>query len=338
MTTTSTDRVEQGTFILNFSLGSIRTHAKVKRERVEKMAEALVDKDTAPETVAEMASDGADEIRVSKELLRVEEIKDVINEMNNARNTIRENAIKTRPPKRKGDGEVTVTGSSIARFLKNGMYMYSAMRVDWAEAQIAASQRRIDDLLDALEPKWESIIREDERRLAPLGLFDPRDYPTLASIREATRIRYTWLRFEVPQALASINRVVFEAERAKAKAMWAGVMDDIRMAYRETLAQFVEKLRAALVPGEDGKRKVLRQSTLDNMTEFLNTFRLQDVTDDEELAKLIDRTRAALNGTDAEVLRTENKAGERVARAMEEVGAALGPLVIAQQRRVQLRD
>jgi hypothetical protein len=340
METKDTERIENGSFILNLSIGSIRTHAKVKRERVEKMAEALIDKDEPPETVAAMASDGADEIRVSKELLRVEEIKDLINEMNNARNTIRANAIKTKPPKRKDEEQEVAreARASIGRFLKDGMYLYSAMKVEWAEGQIAQAQARIDALIDALEPKWEAVLREDERRLRPLGLFDPRDYPTLAAIREASRIRYAWLRFSVPEALERLNPVVFRAEREKAKAMWAEVFDDIRLAYRETLAEFAEKIRAALVPGEDGKRRVLRQSTLDNLTEFLNGFRLQDVTDDKELAALIDRAKAALNGSDAEVLRTESRAAQRVATAMAEVGEAAKALAVVQGRKVQLRD
>lgn len=333
MTTTEDAlRVAEGTFILNLTIGAIRTSAKVKRERVEKMAEAL--RVEEPETPEEMAADGADEIRVNKELLKVPEISDLIAQLNAIRFTIRTKALNDNPTlrKRKKDEKRRVS------FLKRGLYLYPATLVEWAEVRIAEAQAKIDEALDALESKWEAILREDERRLAPLGLFDAADYPSLARIREATRIRYAWMRFAVPEALAEINRAVFEAERKKAAAMWSEMYDEIRLAYRETLQQFVEKIRAALVPGEDGKRRVLRQSTLDNLTEFLNAFRLQDVTNDTELRALIDRAKAALNGSDAEVLRTEPRASARVATAMEEIGAAVQELVITQGRKVRLRD
>jgi hypothetical protein len=331
--------VPERTFVLNLTIGAIRTSAKVKRDKVETMAKALRDETRDPETVEEMAqdaSDDADEIRVSKELLNVEEVRDLISELNSTRELIRSNA---QPTKVKTKKSSTTKGKLRARsFLKAGLYLYAATRVDWVEAQLASAQERIDALLDKLEPRWEAIIEEDRKRLAPLGLFDPRDYPTLASIREATRLRYSWFRFEVPTALAGINKAVFEAEREKAKGMWAEVFDTIRLGYATTLEDAVVKLKASLVPGENGKTKVLRQASLDKFTEWLSLFRVQDVTGFEELAVLVDKAKAAMRGVDAEVLRTEDRVSERVAATMDEVGKALAPLVLDQQRRVNLRD
>lgn len=310
------EKVEAGTFVLNFSIGSIRTKAGVKRERVEKMAEAL--RAPEPETVAEFA-DASDDIHVTKELLRVPEIKALMQETVGIRALLRSKALPV-------------------RFLKGGLYLYPYPRVTWAEGQVAAAQERIDALLDKLDGEWNAILKADEARLAPLGLFDPRDYPTLATIREKTRARYSWLRFGVPGELKSISQTAFEAERKKAQEMWAEMGEQVRLAYRESLLEFVEQIKGALTPNEDGKRRVLRQSTIDNLTTFLNDFRLQDVTDDKELAALVDRAKAAMRGVDAEVLRTEDRASDRVATTLKEIGAALGPLVVAQQRLVKLRD
>jgi hypothetical protein len=332
------EAISDRTFVLNLSIGSIRTTARVKRDKVEKMAKALRDDQNRKEaeTVAEMAqdtSDDADEIRVSKELLRVDEVAELISQVNMIRTLVRTNAQPT-TLKRKGADTPRVRTS----FLKNGMYLYAATRVEWVEAQLASAQERIDALLDKLEPRWEAIIEEDRVRLMPLGLFDARDYPTLGSIREATRLRYSWFRFEVPTALAGISKVVWDAEREKAKGMWREMFDTIRLGYATTLEDSVVKLKAALIPGEDGKTKVLRQSTLDKFTEWLAMFRVQDVTGFDELAALVGRAKDAMRGVDAEMLRTEERAAERIAETMTEIGDLLTPLVMEQQRRVRLRD
>lgn len=310
------EKVEAGTFVLCLTIGGIRTRAKVKRERVEKMAEAL--RTPEPESLAEF-TDGTDDIHVSKELLRVDEIKAVMQETSGIRQLLRSKALPI-------------------RFLKGGLHLYPYPRVKWAEEQVAAAQERIDALLDKLEGQWNDILKQDEARLGPLGLFDPRDYPTLGAIRAATRVRYSWMRFSVPGELKSISQTAFDAERKKAEAMWAEMGEQVRLAYRESLLEFVEQIKGALTPSEDGKRRVLRQATIDNLTTFLNDFRLQDVTDDKELAALVDRAKAAMRGVDAEVLRTEERASARVAETLKEIGKTLEPLVVKQQRLVKLRD
>ncbi len=311
------EKVEAGTFVLSLTVGGIRTKASVKGDKVGKMAAAIrVD---APETVEEM-SDGADEIAVSKELLKVDEVLALMQEVRGTRALVRGKALPG------------------VRYLKGGMYVYPFARVTWVERIIAAAQERIDGLCDSLERKWPEIMTEEERRLAPLGLFDLGDYPTIAKIRKATRLRFSWLRFSTPGDLKTISQEAFDAERAKAAAMWEETGQQVRLAQLETLNGFVGRLREALVPGEDGKRRVLQQRTLDGLEEWLGGFDFENVTDFDELRAARDRVRDAMRGVDAEVLRREPRAADRVGQTMTDVGEALSSLTVEQSRRVRLRD
>jgi hypothetical protein len=309
-TLTPTERVAEGTFVLNLTAHAIRTSARVKREQVIKMASALSTDEAAQR-------EGADELYVSKELLRVPEVAAIIKQIEDTRWLIRSSALPV-------------------RFLKGGLYLYPVTKVEWVEGELARARVRISELFSALEPRWEEILREDEARLSPLGLFDPADYPTLSSIREATLIRHSWLRFEVPTSLKSISVAVFEAEREKAKAMWADAVDQIRSTYATTLNDFITRLKAAIIPSEDGTKRILRQSVVERMKQFLSDYRLQDVTGFEELATLVDKAKAALDGIDAEVLRTETDARERVSVVMQEISAELEPLVDEVVRKVNI--
>jgi hypothetical protein len=331
MTTTLTDdekaqQITENSFVLNLTIGSIKRNARVRGEKVEKVAGALIEEERerekrAPETAEEMveaAADGADEIRISKDLLKVAEVQQIVQQIIATRALIR----RTAQPK---------------AFLKGGMHLFSAARIEWVESEIKRASEAIAALLDSLEARWDAIIEEERARLTPLGLFDPRDYPTLASIREAVMPRYCWLQFDVPTRLRKLNPALFEAERAKARSAWAAYFDAIRLTYRETLQQFVATLADVLKPGEDGRRRTLRQASLDKMTDFLRTYRLQDITGDEELAALTDKALAVLNGVDAEVLRTEKRAAERVRAEMDSLREIIEPLVTEQQRRVVLK-
>ena len=311
------ERVQKGTFVLNLTMGSIRTRAQVKRETVEKMAAVLNAPD--PTTLDEMSSDAADEVTVRKELLKVPEVRDIISEIMGIRALIRRSALPV-------------------RFLKNGLYLFSAMRLEWVEGQLSAAQARVDDLLAALEVKWDDIMADEQKRLEPIGLWDARDYVPLSKIREATRLRYSWLQFDVPQELQKLNPKLFAAERAKAKEAWREMYSQIRLGYAEVLQDFVRKFRAALAPEDGSKPKVLQQRTVDNLTAFLTSYRLDDVTNFTELASMVDGLKATMRGVDAEVLRTEDAPRVRIAAEMAKLDTDLAALVVEQQRKVRLRD
>ncbi len=302
-------RVAENTFVLNLTLGSIRTRARVRGDAVQKMAAAIV---------VEGEADG-DELHVSKELLRRPEVKAVVDELQDTRELVRRHA-------------------QPVKFLKGGLYLYAATQIAWVNERIKAAQERVDELLKELEEAWPVILEEDKKRLTPLGLYDARDYPTLAAVREAARIRYNWLRFETPTGLAKLSEALFEEEREKAKSMWAEVFDSIRAANIEATQGFVDGLLACLKPEEGTKARVLRQATVERFTEFLAEFRIKDVTGFEDLAKLVDRARSFMKGVDAEVLRTEGKAAERVAEGLAELRDALKPLAEEATRRVKLRE
>jgi hypothetical protein len=328
-TTTTTDdekaiRIAETTFVLNLTIGAIRQSAKVRQERVEVMAEALRLglPGREPETVEEMVeSDGADELRVNKALLKVEEVQAIIREAESLRDTIRRNSLR-----------------SGKKFLKGGLYLYSSAMVEWAEAEVGRASDKIAELCTALEDKWPAILQDERRRLEPLGLFDPRDYPEPARIREAITPRLGWLAFEVPQRLAKLNKALFEAEKQKAKEAWAEMFDQIRATHAQAANAFLTQLAAALRPDDDGKRRVLRQKSLDRMMDFLRTYRLQDVTGWEELAAVTDKARDLLSGVDAEVLREEKRAAQRVLAGVETLMGEIAPLLEEAQRTLVLTD
>lgn len=305
--------VETMTLVLSFSIGNIRKTAQVKREKVRTMEQAIREIDRAWDEPEE------DVINVSKELFDNPKVKALSDYLGATRAILR-------------------GGGQPVRFLRRGLYLYSLAKVEWAEAKIAEAQAEIDAQLAVLESEWADIIESERKRLEPLGLFDQSDYPSIARIREATRIKFTWARFSAPTGdLKGLPADLIRREREKAAAMWTDIADEIRVAHRQMMNDFVDGLLDTLRPGEDGKTRILRQARIERFAEFLRDFPLQNVTRDTELADLAEKARGLLRGVDAEVLRSEPKASRRVEEGLTSIQMELKALVVDAPRRVVLK-
>jgi hypothetical protein len=282
------------------------TKRQVKTEDREKMLAAIDMEDAADDT-----------IDVGKTLFKHPIIKSITSELNATRATVRARALPI-------------------RFFKTGIYLFSAARVDAIERFISEAQGRMNELLDDLERSYETIIEKDRERLGKM--FDPGDYPPIAALRAKVRVRYNWAQFNSPTEMQGVSEAVIESERQKARAMWADTFDEIRAMQVKIVDEFVGGLQACLRPGEDGKKKVLKQARVEKMQTFLRDFAIDDVTGFEELAKLVGKARVVLDGVDAEVIRTESGFRARLDKTLGEIKQDLKPLAIEATRRVKLDD
>jgi hypothetical protein len=282
------------------------TKRKVKSETREKMLAAIDMEDAEDDT-----------IDVGKTLFKHPIIKSITSELNATRAAVKARALPI-------------------RFFKTGIYLFSAARVDAIEQFIAEAQARMSDLLDDLERSYDTIIEKDRKRLDKM--FDPGDYPPIAALRAKVRVKYHWAQFNSPTEMQGVSQVVIESERAKARAMWADTFDEIRAMQVSIVDEFVSGLQACLRPGEDGKKKVLKQARVDKMQTFLRDFSIDDVTGFEELAKLVGKAKGVLEGVDAEVIRTESGYRARLDKTLAEIKEDLKPLAIEATRRVKLDD
>jgi hypothetical protein len=96
---------------------------------------------------------------------------------------------------------------------------------------------------------------------------------------------------------------------------------------REKLLDLVTHLEDRLRPTDDGKKKVLRESPVANLQEFLTTFAQYNVTNDVELATLVSKAQELVGGTSAETLRTSDEWREKIRSGMESIKGQLSGMV-----------
>ncbi len=167
---------------------------------------------------------------------------------------------------------------------------------------------------------------EAQARLEKVGMWKAAQFPTLDDIRFGSRVAFTYVGITVPEALAEISADLYAREKEKAAKAWEDAKVESVRALREEMADLVEHLKDRLTPDADGKPKVFRNSLLDNLTEFCQSFPLRDVAGDSALADIVTKLQA-LKGLDADSIRNSTRVRETLASTMEEVKRVADELV-----------
>ena len=103
--------------------------------------------------------------------------------------------------------------------------------------------------------------------------------------------------------------------------------EEITALMRQTLYDMVAHLQEKLTPGDDGKPRILRESAVKNLQEFLSSFDMRNVTDDKDLEEQVAKAKALLSGTSATQLRNSDLFRDKILNGMKGITSALGTMV-----------
>lgn len=212
-----------------------------------------------------------------------------------------------------------------------GVHLVPYQMVDTVEEMLMAAEAERPVLVEAFLRVYPQLCRQISQRLRTL--YNPSDYPPVDYVRSKFSFRWEYLTFGVPGELQEVSRSIFVREREKAARKMAEATREIQQVLRTTLAEMVWRLRDRLTENEDGKRKQLRDSAVQNLKDFLSTFDIRNVTDDRELSEQVNKAKMLLDGVDAEVIRSMDTLRERIRTGMSEIGTRLEAMVIDRPKR-----
>lgn len=159
------------------------------------------------------------------------------------------------------------------------------------------------------------------------SLYKESDYPSVHAIRERFVFEWQYISMTTPGQLKALGAAFFQAEQEKAAKQMETATEEITALMRQTLYEMVSHLQDRLTPGEDGKPKILRESAVKNLQDFLATFDLRNVTDDAALASEVAKVRELVGGTNAVAIRNSDLFREKIRSGMESITAKLGTMV-----------
>jgi hypothetical protein len=227
---------------------------------------------------------------------------------------------------------ITKANNELRRYLYDvclpfdlGVYLLPLGLVETVENRLQSFRRDWERLVSRFLEQYPRLCREAS--IALRGLYNPGDYPDVAEVRSRFSLSWRYISFGTPESLKTISDKMFQEERQKASDRMREASEEITAVMRASLLELTSHLRDRLTPGQDGKPKILRDSAITNLSEFLSTFDLRNVTGDSELSAIAAKCRETISGISPELLRNVSRYREQVQSDMSTISSELGKLV-----------
>jgi len=209
---------------------------------------------------------------------------------------------------RRLDGEIRRYLYSVCLPFEPGIHLLPIGLIEAADEELGTFRAKREGLVQEFLGAYPRLCEEAAGRLRTL--YNPLDYPPLEAVRSQFSCSWQYVSYGVPHQLREVSERMFQNEREKAAERMAEAYSEVRQVLRQAMVELVAHLRDRLTDQPDGTPQRLRESTVQKLREFLDTFDFRNVTDDQELKEQVERARTLLTGTTTDAIR--NTAGLRV--------------------------
>ena len=204
------------------------------------------------------------------------------------------------------------------------------------QADVAVFDAKMGELRTALKEAELSLEMhyDEERQKAKerLGdLFNPNDYPK--SMLAQFDVEWSFPSVEPPDYLLTINPALYEQEQKRVAAKFEQAVALAEQQFTNQLALLVQRLADSLEPGEDGKKRMIKSSAVENFVTFFDTFQKMNVGSSTELDGLVAQAKALVSGLDVKELRTSDTLKVEIGTGLAAIEAKLAHLTTVQPRR-----
>lgn len=192
-----------------------------------------------------------------------------------------------------------------SKLLAPGFYLLPLkLLTETDEAIIEFAQER-ERILDRIEERYPRIIENAKERLGVS--FDQANYPPFRELRSYFKIEARYISFNVAAAVENVNKEIYQRELEKAQLKWADTAEEIKLALRGEMLNFVSTFADKLGYDEDtGRRKVFHAQRIKDLQDFLGTFENRNFLNDTELAELAKQAKELLIDVDVEKIRSND--------------------------------
>jgi hypothetical protein len=232
------------------------------------------------------------------------------------------------------DGSIRrfMKAQSLPSLFRGGVYLLPLKLVDAVDTQLISFKEKRRNAVVKFCEVYETQLEEARGRLGPL--FNENDYPSRRAVQACFGMEVRYMTFAVPSALESVSSTLFQREQEKAERKWQQAGVEIQQALRVSMSELITHMVDQLKPQEGGeRRKIIRASKLDELTEFLDSFKLRNVTDDDQMEELVKKAKAVIQGMDIESLRFDSGVRERVRAGFSRLKDQLNTMITEGPRR-----
>ncbi len=208
---------------------------------------------------------------------------------------------------------------------ESGIQLVPLPQIETVDQKLREYAQKRLELVDAFVGAYPRLCEQVATRLRTL--YNPNDYPTVDLVRSYFSFTWRYVSFGVPGQLKEISARIFEDEREKAAQMMAEASSEIQQVLRAAMAEMVAHMRDRLTGQADGKPQRIRESTVQKLRNFLETFDFRNVTDDRELKEQVEKARQLLGGVTTDAIRNTTDLRARIKDGMAEIAKRLDTMV-----------
>jgi hypothetical protein len=194
-----------------------------------------------------------------------------------------------------------------------------------------------DELVQAeadLNAVYDQIKADARRRLG--RLYNPSDYPP--EVRGLFNVEFDFPSIEPPSYLMRLNPDLYEQEQQRLAQRFEEAVRLAEQAFVSEFARLVSHLTERLADGEDGERRIFRDTVVSNLTEFFERFKQLNVRSSHDLDKLVEQAQELVRGVTPQSLRDNDGLRQHVAAQMTQVQTQLDSLIVERPRRQLIRS
>jgi len=219
---------------------------------------------------------------------------------------------------------------------RKGTYLLPVKLLDWFEQEFAQYTEKRTELIEAFLSVYEQRVEESRDKLGPL--FDSSEYPSIKRVRAAFSVDHSYQQPGIPDALAKINPSLFSEQRVKLEREFAKSACEARQVLRAGLLKLVQHLAERLQPTQDGKKKKLHETTVEQLRDFLALFGDRDITGDRDLGEVVGDLRDLIDGVDRDILKSDDDVAALVRQGLDASARVIDGMVKEQVRYFDLSE
>lgn len=227
---------------------------------------------------------------------------------------------------------------SVPSILKQAVVLIPLPLFDRAVKMIEQYVADREAAVEAFMASYDDAIKNAQTELGPL--FDRSQYPDAKDVRAKFGVDIMYVDFSISENLRKANAELYEREKKKLEATMMEATEEIRSVMRVALSDLLNSLTERLSgKSATGKPLVFQDSTVTNMTEWLDLFSARNVASDNDLAKLVNKCKDALQGIKPDDLRKSSDIREMTAQELTNIKSELDKLLVTRPgRKFSLED
>lgn len=180
---------------------------------------------------------------------------------------------------------------------------------------------------------YDQIKADARQRLG--RLYNPSDY--LPEVRGLFAVDWDFPSVEPPNYLMRLSPELYQQEQDRIARRFEEAVQLAEQAFLAEFSRVVSHLTERLSRGDDGERKVFRDSAITNLGEFFERFRTLNVRSNAQLDQLVEQTQQLVRGLTPQELRDNTTLRQQVATEMAGVQARLDGMLVERPRRHIIR-